>query len=139
MLYTWDSLLETGHELIDSQHKQLFAVLNRLLKAHPSGAKKDEVERAVEFLLSYTVEHFSDEEALQLQYDYPDYWRHSEAHKELTQAAAGLAERLKKEGYSTSLLDEVHATIRDWLITHIQGDDFRMVGFIQSKMKQDQH
>ena len=132
-MYEWDNLLETGHELIDSQHKQLFDVLNRLVEAYHSGAGEKEVAEAVEFLLSYAVQHFSDEETLQLQYDYPDYWRHRQAHKEFTQTANEFAERLKRDGYSLELLNEVHFTIRAWLINHIKGDDLHMVGFIISQ------
>ena len=29
--YRWDGTLETGHEIIDTQHKQLFEAINDLL------------------------------------------------------------------------------------------------------------
>ena len=133
MIYKWDNLLETGHELIDSQHKQLLGTLNSLIEAYSSGAGKEEVARTVEFLLSYTEQHFRDEEALQSQFHYPDYLRHRQIHNEFKQVAFKLSDRLKKEGYSLWLVAEVCSTIGDWIINHIKGDDLRMAGFIKSK------
>ena len=133
MAYEWDSLLESGHELIDSQHKQLLDALKRLMESYHSEAGKDEVTRAVEFLLTYTAKHFNDEEALQIQYQYPDYLRHRQIHNEFKQVAIKLAERLKSDGASLSLLAEVHSSIGDWFINHIMGDDFRMAAFIKSR------
>jgi hemerythrin len=72
MAYQWDSSLETGYEKIDKQHKQLFAAVNNLMEASGSGKGDAAVMETLDFLTGYAIKHFSDEEQLQLDYDYPD-------------------------------------------------------------------
>ena len=134
MFYEWDSFLETGCGKIDVQHRQLFEALNALLEACTTGTASVEVERAVDFLLAYTVKHFADEEALQKAYDYPDYLRHKQIHGEFKQVANELARRLYQEGPSESLVGEVYRVMGDWLLNHVKGDDFRLATYIKSKL-----
>ena len=138
MTYQWDSLLETGNENIDSQHKQLIVALNDLVEACSLGIGKAELKRTIEFLLAYTVKHFKDEEALQIQYGYDDYLRHKQTHREFTAVAVALAARLQEEGPTVCLIAEVHSSMGDWLINHIKGDDFRLAAFIKGQEKESQ-
>ena len=133
MSYQWERFLETGNVHIDLQHKQLVAALNDLVGACHAGTGKAELTRTINFLLSYTVKHFQDEEALQIQYGYPDYLRHKQIHKDFTEVALGLAKRLEEEGPTVSLLAEVHSSMGDWLVNHIKGDDFRLAAFIKGQ------
>ena len=134
MLYEWDSLLESGIERIDSQHKQLVMALNDLVKACHSGESGVELTSAVDFLVTYTAQHFEDEEALQIQYKYVDYLRHRQIHREFRRVVEDIAERLRKEGPTAKLVEEVHSNMGDWLINHIKGDDFRLVTFITTQL-----
>jgi hemerythrin len=133
MAYQWDSTLETGHEKIDNQHKQLIAALNRIIEASRSGKGGDEVFRTLEFLTGYTIMHFSDEEKLQRQYDYPDYFVHKRYHDEFKAAVAELTKRLVNEGPTKEMVELVTTNIGDWLLNHIRGDDFRMAAYIKAR------
>ena len=42
----WSSRYETGIELIDRQHKALFAAVNQLAHAFKAGTASDQAERA---------------------------------------------------------------------------------------------
>ena len=66
MAFTWSSALETGHSVIDSQHKELISAVNSLLSACRQGQGVAKVEETLDFLVSYTKRHFGDEEALQV-------------------------------------------------------------------------
>lgn len=57
------ALIRTGDELIDSQHAQLMDLLNLLLLG-VEAQDKGRVATALQGLTRYTVEHFTDEEAL---------------------------------------------------------------------------
>jgi hemerythrin-like metal-binding domain len=133
MKYQWDSLLETGNENIDSQHKQLVAALNALIEACSAGTGKAELARTMEFLVTYTKKHFNDEEELQIRYGYDDYLRHRQIHRDFSVVIAGLAVRLQEEGPTASLLAEVRSKMGDWFINHIKGDDFYLAAFIKSQ------
>ena len=133
MTYTWDSSLETGNQTIDEQHKQLVVAVNDLLKACRRGCGKRELEKTIDFLISYTVQHFHDEEELQKQSNYPDYLRHRKIHEDFKVVAANFAERLRIEGATVALVAEVYSSLGDWLLNHIKGDDFKMAAYLQSR------
>ena len=133
MFYEWDSLLETGDQKIDAQHKQLIEALNALLDSCLAGEGPLGLERTIDFLLGYTVKHFADEEALQEEYAYPDYLRHRQLHEEFKLVAVEMADTLRRDGFSAGLVTEVHSRIGDWLVNHIKGDDLRMALFVKSK------
>ncbi|MDR1576522.1 MAG: bacteriohemerythrin [Treponema sp.] len=133
MAYEWDSSLETGHEKIDNQHKQLIAALNNIVSASAEGKGKEEIFKTVEFLTGYTVMHFSTEEKLQVQYDYPDYLVHKRYHDEFKITVGELTGRLVREGPTEEMIGIVTNAIGEWLLNHIKGDDFRMAAFVKAK------
>jgi hemerythrin len=133
MAYQWDSSLETGHEKIDNQHKQLVASLNSIIEAAQLGKGSEEIFKTLDFLTGYTIMHFSTEEKLQVQYDYPDYLVHKRYHDEFKVTVTELTQRLVKEGPTEEMIGIVTTTIGNWLLNHIKGDDFRMAAFVKSK------
>jgi hemerythrin len=133
MPYLWNSSLETGHELIDNQHKQLVATVNNLLDACRNGQGAAKVAATMDFLTGYTIKHFSDEEKLQRQYDYPDYLTHKRLHDTFKAVVEDLTKRLIREGPTEEIVEELSASIGDWLVNHIKGDDFRLAAYIKSR------
>ena len=128
----WDSSLETSYEKIDNQHRQLFKEVNDLLEAGAAGKGKAAVMEILEFLASYVVKHFADEEQLMDDYEYSDYFYHKRIHDEFKTTAGELIQRVSTEGPTEDLINEVCAIIGAWLVNHIRGDDFRMAAFIKA-------
>ena len=135
MTYPWDPELETGHEKIDNQHKQLFDALNNFIDVSMRGNGENEIYRTMDFLAGYTIMHFSDEEKLQEEYDYPDYLVHKHYHDAFRETVEKLIQQMYTEGPSQELVDTLITTIGSWLLNHIKGDDFRMATYIKSKEK----
>jgi hemerythrin len=133
MAYQWDSSLETGHVKIDNQHKQLIAALNNLIDAAKSGKGDAEIFKTLDFLTGYTIMHFSDEEKLQIKYDYPDYLVHKRIHEDFKKTVGDLTKKLRDEGPREELVNTVTDAVGAWLLNHIKGDDFRMAAFVKSK------
>ena len=132
-MYKWDSNLETGYEEIDSQHKQLFSALNNMIEAFKIGEGKEEIAKTVEFLINYTVNHFSAEENLMISYAYSYYPIHLRYHEDFKVMVKDLTRQLVHDGPSKELADEIIVTLRDWLVNHIQNDDFHMAAYIKSR------
>ena len=134
--YVWSSKFEIGDQKIDDQHKGLVATMNSLLHALQTGGHRTEAQGTLSHLLEYTVEHFASEEELQRKINYPDYARHKKIHddfKETAVALAGQAEKeLKEKGkLSIALIAKVHDGIGDWVVSHILGEDLKLVPYIQ--------
>ena len=64
VLFVWDKSLEIGNDEIDSQHKEIFKRVNKLLSAMADGSGKDTIGKLIEFLTEYVVNHFDAEERL---------------------------------------------------------------------------
>jgi len=133
MDYQWDESLETGHETIDEQHKQLFNALISIIEASGEGHGKDEIVRTLDFLSEYTVRHFKTEEDLQKEFDYPGYSIHKKSHDDFKATINEMISILKKKGPNKKLIDNVVKTTGDWLITHIKGSDLEMASYLKSK------
>jgi hemerythrin len=133
MAYQWDSSLETGHEKIDNQHKQLIAALNNLIDASSTGKGDQEIFKTLDFLTGYTIKHFADEEKIQVEYDYPDYLVHKRYHDEFKVTVGEMTKEIQKQGPTETLIGEVTGAIGAWLLNHIKGDDFRMAAYVKGK------
>lgn len=133
MTFQWDPSLETGHEKIDNQHKQLFSTLNNLIEASKKGKDKEEVFKVMDFLTGYVIMHFKTEEDLQLKYNYPDYDVHKQYHNGFITTVDNLTKQLIEQGPTEQLIKNITMAISSWLINHIKGDDFRMATFVKQK------
>jgi len=132
MAYQWDSSLETGYEKVDNQHKQLIKAVNNLMEASASGKGDKVVMETLEFLTSYAVKHFIDEEKLQVDFNYPDYLNHKRIHDEFKARVGELVKQVNDEGATEKIINEVSTIIGSWLLNHIKGDDFRMATFVKA-------
>jgi hemerythrin len=131
--YQWDSSLETGHTLIDDQHKQLFVALNELLVTCNAGKGKEALSKSLDFLTNYTIKHFFEEEQIQQKYNYPEYLSHKQYHDAFKLVIRDLTVRLIMKGATDDLIAEVHEKVGDWLVNHIKVHDFRLAKYLKEK------
>jgi hemerythrin len=132
MAYAFTKDLETGNQLIDTEHRQLIDAINSLLAACASGKGRAELVHTTKFLQDYTAKHFSDEEKLQLQTHYPDYTNHRRYHEDFKKVVAGICSKLEKEGASVALVGEVNSAIAGWLINHIKKEDVKVAKHVKN-------
>lgn len=136
MPYAWSSDLETGNASIDNQHRQLIGALNELFDAHQSGKGRQEVESALDFMMAYATQHFTDEEKLQTACNYPGYLTHKRLHDEFIRMVQGLAKNISSLGSTDDFITNVHVKLGEWLHNHIMGEDAKMAAYIQTAKQQ---
>ncbi|MDR1471613.1 MAG: hemerythrin family protein [Synergistaceae bacterium] len=132
MVYGWDSSLETGHEIIDTQHQQMITAVSGIYGACLSGGGSVELINSLDFLNCYIVKHFSEEEKLMVGYGYPGYEYHRRYHESFRVDIRGVTRRLMKGGAADSLALDVLDGLAIWLINHIKEDDSRLTAYISS-------
>ena len=132
MAYTWSPALETGHPMIDSQHKELIKAVNELFEECTRGNAADQINKTVDFLISYTKKHFSAEELLQQQSGYPDYPNHQQLHAALLKRVSELAVELKQSGPTPTLTNKIIREVGDWLVNHIQNHDTKVAAHLKT-------
>lgn len=129
----WSSDLSVGVFKIDAQHKELIRRVNSFFEATDNTeapAADHQVIKLLGFLKTYIVMHFSDEEALQLQYGYPQYDRHKSVHDEFFNTVRSLEEDVRQNGYTPADKALFVATLNR-LITHIKHEDKKLGLHIQ--------
>ena len=116
--------LVTGNEMIDSQHKELIERMNKLLESCEQSNDKAVAVKTLDYLADYTDYHFSAEEQLQREIEYPGFAKHHEQHEAVRQTIKELDEMLEEEeGPSNAFVEKVQENIVNWFYTHIQGFD----------------
>lgn len=124
--------IETGNELIDSEHVQIFDAVNELLDACSSGHGRDKIAQTAEFLAGYVSKHFSDEERLQKKCKYPNMEKHLKFHIKYKKDVADFVSRMKTEGATVQTLGELNG-LASTLINHIRHEDKRLAAYIREK------
>jgi len=119
----WDDRLKLGNEQVDAQHKRLFELLSELVGQCMEGSNTEKLRETLDFLVNYTIQHFYDEESIQVQYNFPEYKKHKQLHEDFKNVVAGLVQRFDESGSSEELSNDVNKVIVRWLISHIQRED----------------
>ena len=116
--------LLTGNEMIDSQHKELIDKINAVLKSCEQSNDKVVAVNTLDFLEEYTNYHFSAEEQLQREIDYPGFAKHKAQNDAFKQTIADLQDMLQEEeGPSPAFVAKVQEKVVEWLYVPIEGFD----------------
>jgi hemerythrin len=116
----WLSRYETGIAAIDAQHLRLFEVVNDLIESFRRGEPESQVAGVVDFLLTFTLEHFGTEEALMERQGYPGLEAHRKEHQDVILRITALKRRID-EGEQPTI--EVSILLAEWLEYHIHDHD----------------
>ena len=133
MAYQLTKDLETGNALIDREHRELIDAINALLDSCSKGQGRNELEKTAQFLQNYTSKHFSDEEQLQRQNNYPDYVQHKRYHEAFKKTVADIVSRLSVNGPTVALVGEINSALAGWLINHIKKEDKKLAAYLSQK------
>lgn len=130
----FDESLITGNKTIDTQHKELIDRIAKLITCCEQSGGKLEAIRMLDFLDEYAGYHFSAEEKLQEEVEYPGIAEHKEKHEEFKQAVKELYEMLEEvEGPTEEFVNAVKKNVLDWLLSHIKGFDCSVASYINMK------
>jgi len=130
---TFDPSLETGDSEIDSQHRELFARIDKLLQASRDKRSREEVGQMLTFLGDYVVHHFAAEERMMELGDYPRLEAHRAEHQRFVQEFAILYKEYKSEGPTTLFIIRVGNRVTGWLREHIYRTDRMLVDWLRGR------
>lgn len=132
--FKWKIEYETGNEIIDSQHKELFEKIDNLLISIYEGRERDEVFYFEKFLQTYVNKHLMTEEIILKKNNYPDYEEHLKEHAAYRMIAKDIERELHKEGPSLYIAVRVEKEIRSWWENHILKTDLKFAPFLKEKI-----
>jgi len=125
--WIWDSSLDLGIEIIDSQHKHIVEFINELYDAHRS---KDSllISQALIGLTDYTITHFAFEEELIMLAKYPLTNEHKNVHAAFTSRIEKYKD-LHEQGLD--IARPLSSELKMWLTQHIKIEDKKYVPYVK--------
>lgn len=130
----WKKELETGIEIIDSQHMQFLKKANKFVIMFLADKKSEAAMEELEFLKDYLLYHFQAEETFQFDSNYPGYLDHQAEHKHLVFRIKEMSFILKEcegEG-SEEALEKFADFINEWVCGHILAMDLEFSKYYRS-------
>lgn len=127
--YEFTKKLETGNAIIDKEHRELIAAVNKLLEACSKGEGRSSMDETIKFLNNYVDEHFSHEEQLQQKSRYPGIKPHKAFHEQYKKTLQEITSRISASGPTIVELGKLNGHI-GVLITHITTEDKKLAAFL---------
>jgi len=128
----WNSYLAIGVERIDNQHKEIFRRVNEFMDAINQGNGPLRVTEVLNYLNSYTLTHFRDEEEIMEKTHYLCYDFHKREHEKFCKDILKLQEQIALKGVNmVSVLQTSHVMVK-WLVQHIMETDKALADHMRS-------
>jgi hemerythrin len=125
----WSKIYETGHPVVDGQHRNLFKLINNFNLETTEKESIHILNEAMETLSAYVGTHFKTEEDLMKATSYPEYLAHKQEHDNLKEQAEKL---IKLFGFGkVDLTATISKFLSDWLKHHIQEIDKKMIDWLK--------
>ncbi|MBN1533201.1 MAG: hemerythrin family protein [Spirochaetes bacterium] len=128
--FQWSPEYETGIEIVDRQHREMFARIDHLAVALYEGKGRTELEMLVIFLEDYVHEHFSEEERLMLEHNYPGYSDHRAMHANFIRMFEKIKREINVKGSDRYLALQVEREVRGWWLDHVMNTDRDYIPFV---------
>jgi hemerythrin len=129
----WDDGFLLGDEQVDYQHRKLFDLVNSLLSSCDAETDMKKLQDTLDFLVGYAVQHFDDEEALQIRCNFPEYERHKQLHDDFKVTVLELVQRFKETNSPSQLSYDIKKVLIKWLFKHILEEDKKIGKYLQTK------
>ncbi len=121
--YKWDpKTLGLEIKEMDDEHIILIKKMNMLHQAYTEKKPKNIMEQHLTDFATYTIKHFSDEEAYMEKIKFEGIVTHKIIHKKLLEKINEFVDKFNQTG---SLTDEFFTFLSLWLTSHIKGIDFK--------------
>ncbi|MEH6626397.1 MAG: hemerythrin family protein [Motiliproteus sp.] len=129
--FVFDDSLKLGVSLIDEQHGLFIGYINDTWEALERKDSKDEFLHILNQLMDYVLVHFSDEEELMKEFEYPGLIEHRQNHSRTTDELFGFDVRLMSDDpeAAKAFLD----FLADWLRNHINVVDRELAAYLKDK------
>jgi len=115
----WNSTLEMGIGVIDSQHRRIVAYINSLEEARLA-RDRVRVGNVIEQLIDYTQSHFGFEESLMEEAGYRFLKPHQKVHELFIRRVGEFTVRAAK---GEDIAEELQKMLTNWLLNHISHED----------------
>jgi len=126
---SWQERYCVGNTELDSQHKNLFELVNRFDDLIQAG-KTSELGQILDDTISCSVAHFLSEEALIQKMGFPGVSDHKKVHDDLIEQIQAMRTRMKAGGSVSQ--KAIVRFLADWLTNHILREDMEYKPYLRN-------
>lgn len=123
---TWNPKYSVRLDEVDNQHRELFAIMNRIADLYESGSR--DLLPVLKDLVRYVTDHFHDESMILMKAKYPGFRDHNREHDQFVEKVQEFLADFRKE--DEHLTYRMLIYIRDWLLSHTQHVDMQYADFL---------
>ena len=127
----WKDDYSVGIDSIDQQHKKLLNLINQLQTAVDYSTGEQFEREALDELVDYTKTHFTYEEGLMRDNDYPDFEPHKAQHEKMFEKVREVLAEYEQD--QDTAMANAAEYLKDWLINHINGTDKEYSSYLIGK------
>jgi hemerythrin len=127
----WTNEYSVNVSEFDKQHQMLFSYINNLVEAMQNRQSDQILSNLIDDLFNYTQTHFSTEEKLLEQHNFPKLAEHKEKHKEFILEVEKFKTELNNKKLGISI--EIASFLKKWITNHIQVVDKEYAAFLNEK------
>ncbi len=125
--FRWKPEYNTNLEIIDQQHKEIVNFIDELYMAVVENNNVAKSKEIVDGLYKYALNHFSMEEDLIAEYDYPEAKAHKLEHEKFRLQAN---EFFNKTINNQIITFQLIKFLKEWLLEHISTNDKYLANYI---------
>ena len=129
--HSWSTEYNINVKRLDVQHRLLVKLVDNLHDAWVARVDKAVLKDLLVELLEFSQIHFSFEEQLMKEYDFPDSADHQKQHRILLRRLNELVTLASSQKPPTSY--SAYDIVTDWALVHITDQDDRLGIFLNSK------
>ncbi len=127
-MYRWTNEYSVNVPELDKEHQFLFSALNDFYEGLKQGIPKANINKLIDSLLNYTQFHFSHEEEIMFESNYPGLENHKREHRQFIEKTLEFSTKFKEGKLLISL--EVTGFIKDWIVNHILNEDQKYSSYV---------
>lgn len=106
----WSASLETGIQVLDMQHRELFRQVDDVLL---NAKNKNRITETLDFLGKYVIKHFHTEELMHHRFNYPKMSAHKKMHDDFIPTLQSLRKEYDEQGDALPVVMKINKTVLD--------------------------
>lgn len=134
-LLSWSSQYLIGNEVIDSEHEELFRLVNEFHSRWVENHSPQDIAKVLNQLIAYAEMHFRHEEKIMEAAAYPNLARHVGIHENMIETIFKLQQSLEEKNIHLEMY--TMKFVKSWLVNHILNDDYVFRDFLKQMKPAD--
>lgn len=130
-LLSWSNQYLIGNDLIDTEHEELFRLINNFHTLWMEEQNRQDIARVLNQLIAYAQMHFQHEEVIMEDAGYPKLAEHQKIHEDMIEKIFELHTSYAEGNLRLEI--ETMKFVKSWLLEHILVNDYMFRDYLARK------